>query len=55
MIHLYFIYKSKCNLVYIVFLLCKDTYVHCDSIITRSSGFMGKTRVITDCVIYMYN
>jgi len=27
MIHIYFIYIFKCKLVYIVFLLCKDTYV----------------------------
>jgi len=27
MIHIYFIYIFKCNLVYIVFLLCKNTYV----------------------------
>jgi len=27
MIHKFFIYIFKCNLVYIVFLLCKDTYV----------------------------
>jgi len=27
MINIYFIYISKCNLVYIVFLMCKDTYV----------------------------
>jgi len=27
MIHIYFIYIFKCKLVYIVFLLCKYTYV----------------------------
>jgi len=27
MIQIFFIYIFKCNLVYIVFLLCKDTYV----------------------------
>jgi len=27
MINIYFIYISKCNLVYIVLLMCKDTYV----------------------------
>jgi len=27
-------------------------YIHCDSIITRSSGSTGKTHVITDRVIY---
>jgi len=27
MIHIYFIYIVKCNLVYIVFLMCKVTHV----------------------------
>ena len=27
MIHIYFIYIFKCNLVYNVFLMCNDTYV----------------------------
>ena len=27
MIHMYFLYIYKCNLVYIVFLMCEDTYV----------------------------
>ena len=27
MIQIFFIYIFKCNLVYIVFVLCKDTYV----------------------------
>jgi len=27
MIDIYFIYIFKCNLVYIVFLVCEDTYV----------------------------
>jgi len=27
MIHIYFMYIFKCNLVYIVFLMCEDTYV----------------------------
>ena len=27
MIHIYFIYIFKCNLVYIVILMCNDTYV----------------------------